>query len=112
MDEAPNFDPYIPSPRIDAFRSPVGRPSARDTLLKGMDDLLTRVQDVHETRGEIREASIEATPPVTTLDAPVTTPDATGEADESRNVVYHQDGGEYHVPPSYSEINFPGRRNS
>jgi len=105
MDEAPNFDHYTLSPRVDAFMPPVGRPSANDTLLKGMDDLLTRVLNVHETRGEIREASIEATPPVTT-------PDATGEAEESRNVVYHQDGGEYHVPPSYSEIRFPGRGNS
>jgi hypothetical protein len=104
IDGTPDFDPYILPPRVDPFRPPVG-PSLKDRLLKGVDDLFTRPLQMHESHGEMREASIAST-------QPDTLPNAPEEPGEPRNVVYHQDGGEYHVPPSYSEINFPRQRNS
>jgi hypothetical protein len=100
MDESPDFDPYILPPRVvTSTRPPDGRPSVKDTLLKGVDDLLNRSLQVQETRGEIREANVEATRPDITRNEP-------REPEESPNVVYHQD-----IPPSYSEIDFPERRN-
>ena len=100
-DSAPDFDPYIlpPETRINAYKEPPVEPNnSEDNSETGVLSALRRFQKLIVGRGGDESASER--------DATAISERADGAEDTNSNVVYHHDGGRFHVPPSYSDIGF------
>ena len=104
-DNAPDFDPYIlpPETRISAYKVPPAESNiSRDESGTGVLSALQRFQKLVVGRGGAESA---------TRRRRNITSSESGDGPEDSNVVYHRDGGRFHVPPSYSDIDFPENDN-